>query len=120
MSCLFCINWRKPDPYDWQSAEAQYGKCTLNPVWIDTSQMHYCASMRTGSTYGRSSLVYENNRSMHELVAELREAKKEISRLRSVGKSLRAKQKATPATPPGSPDERSDSQPQLGQSAPKR
>lgn len=49
MHCKDCIYWREPyqthspkkDRY-WEVEPATYGKCTLNPKWIETRDTHYC------------------------------------------------------------------------------
>lgn len=94
MSCKFCEHWRRPSDFKWESDEDQSGKCTLNPIWIDTDHRHFCSHAFYGSgcrIIGSSSLVHENNLTMHNTADELSAARNELARLKKVAKELRAK-----------------------------
>ena len=110
MSCKFCEHWRRPSDFKWESDEDQSGKCTLNPIWIDTDHRHFCSQAFYGArglTIGSSSMIHENNRAMHKMGDELFAARNELARLKKVAKEMRAKLRGKGRAEPGSKSEES-------------
>ncbi len=65
MSCRFCAIWRKNEDYDWHRDD-NAGMCTLNPVWVETNDQHFCSHFLMAVQYAsESTLMFENNRALH-------------------------------------------------------
>lgn len=58
MSCYWCIHWLPERGADGLSTKN--GHCTLNPVWLGTSDSHYCGQIQYGAdkySDGRTTMV---------------------------------------------------------------
>lgn len=95
MSCRFCEHWLRPNDFCRQDDEGQQiGKCTLNPIWVDTDHKHFCSHAfyaPSMGAVGSTSMVHSNNRAMHQAQQEIKAARTERVRLEKVAKDLRAK-----------------------------
>lgn len=91
MSCRWCAHWSKQEDYNWDREDNE-GMCTFNPVWVKTTDRHYCSRfMQEARKAGGSSMVFENNRSMHMALADARFEKDRRIAAEKVAKDLRAK-----------------------------
>lgn len=89
MSCRFCAIWRKNEDYDWKRDD-NAGMCTLNPVWVETNDQHFCSHFLMEVAYpGESTLVFENNRALHAAIKSSAAERKRRMAAEKTSKQLR-------------------------------
>ena len=94
MSCRWCVHFRRPEESNWRRYD-NLGQCTLNPVWIDVVDGHFCGQLVTRAPDSPDSTLMQQHyeRMNDESRAEMTERRRRI-KLEATAKDLRKKIKA--------------------------